>query len=1045
MNTHQASNSLYARVGARVAHWITPVDAPPGNAERRRIQLIAVLLLLCALSSTVMAALFFLAEQTTGSLGLLTTLIFWGLYAGTRFISYRVGLLALIFQGILPYLLYLNQSAGFSLLILFGTILTNILLSSLFSRTRLTLFAIVANLAVALVFFITTDTLSWFHALNFVALVVVVGVFLLLYTYISNRDLEQTRESRDALRDSEERFRIVSDLMNDYAYALHVDSAAATAGDTPATHFEWITGNVQQITGHTQQHVMNLPDWSPLLHPNDLPIYQQRQQRLLNGGAAEEIDVRLIQPGGNVRVLRDNARAIRDDSGQTRAIYGAVHDVTEENEARESLQMHLVQQAVVAELGLLAMSQGEMHTLLNHTVVLIQQVLPVDTCLIFACDPVADTCHIEAASGHDPALDDTIMSSDPTQSQVGYTLHSGEPVIVEDYRSETRFTPWHDLAGRGFVSGLSIIIQGQEQPYGVLSVHTKERRRFSEDDTYFLQSIVNIIGTFLENTRARRAEREQRDLAEALRDATLIINSEFELPVVLEKIQEFLARLVPAQEMSSIILLTGDGEHYRVASVRGVDEGESAYLRQKIHPLDRLPLLHRVVKTGEPFIMDDFRNHPEAWVKLDGLTWVQSYLGAPINVQGRCIGVLSLNSSEAHAFTPEDARLLQTFADKTGNAILNARRAEELEAMVEERTQELLQERQQMQAILDGTGEGIFYAEDTRISYANQALSDITGYTVGEFIGRSSSFLLPDDSDDDSSEGISTLDHIPQVVADGGTWRDEVVLQRADDTTFEAGLTISQVGSREDDKLRTVTIVRDISREKALERQKTRFIANAAHELRSPVTSLNTRLYLIRKQPENRDHHLQRLEKVSLRMNRLISDLLDMASFEQGQIQLRRESIILQDVLQDTLDMHAAEADLEGIKIQADMPVQPLHLLADPHRLQQVFTNLLTNAIHYTPEAGQIDIEVRPQTDSVQITFRDTGAGIPADELPHIFQPFYRVTREKKGTGLGLSIAREIVEQHNGTIQADSTEGSGSTFQIMLPCFTPGDATDSGA
>ena len=271
------------------------------------------------------------------------------------------------------------------------------------------------------------------------------------------------------------------------------------------------------------------------------------------------------------------------------------------------------------------------------------------------------------------------------------------------------------------------------------------------------------------------------------------------------------------------------------------------------------------------------------------------------------------------------------------------------------------------------------------------------------------------------------------MVEDGSTWRDDVVLQRADGTTFEAGLTISRVGKHDDNILRTVTIVRDISREKALERQKTRFIANAAHELRSPVTSLNTRLYMIRKQPEKYNHHLQHLEKVSLRMNRLISDLLDMSSFEQGQIQLRRESIILQDVLQETIDLHAAEADLQAITLAPDMPVQPVHLLADPHRLQQVFTNLLTNALHYTPESGRVDIDVQPADSSVHITFRDTGAGIPADELPHIFQPFYRVTREKKGTGLGLSIAREIVEQHSGTIQAESTEGAGSTFLITLP------------
>ena len=744
MNNHQASISLYAKGMAQVAKLVTPVDVPDSGAERRRIQLITMLLFLCAMSATVMVLFFILSEAILGGFALLTTLIFWGLYAGIRFISYRVGLLALIFQAVLPYLLYLNDSSGFSVLMLFASILTNILLSSLFSRLYLTLTAVIANIAAALFLFLTTDMLSLLDGLNFISLAGVIGVFLLLYTYIGNRDLAQTRESRDALRQSEERFRMVSDLMHDYAYALPVDPDSASSDSSSRTRFEWITGDVQEITGHTQQLVMSLPDWSPLLHPADTGRYQQRQQRLITAGHADAIEFRLLQPDGSVRWLRDNARAVQDDSGQTRMIYGAVHDITQETKDRELLQMHIVQQAVVAELGLLAMSQGDVSAMLNHAVVLTQEVLLVDTCLICVYDPETDTCHVGAISGNIPAPDDAPIPTDPEASQVGYTLYTSEPVIVEDYRNETRFTLRPHLAAIGFTSGLSMVIQGQEQPYGVLSVHTKERRRFSEDDTYFLQSVVNIIGTFLENNRARRAEREQRDLAEALRDATLIINSEFELSVVLEKIQEFLARLVPAQEMSSIILLTGDGEHYRVASVRGVDVNESAYLQQDMHRLDTLPLLHRVVTTGEPFIMPDFKEYPGAWVELDGLAWVQSYLGAPINVKGRCIGVLSLNSSETYAFTPEDASLLQTFADKTGNAILNARRADELEAMVKERTQELLHERQQMQAILDGTGEGIFYAENTRISYVNQALTDITGYFASEFIGQSSSMLLPD-------------------------------------------------------------------------------------------------------------------------------------------------------------------------------------------------------------------------------------------------------------------------------------------------------------
>jgi PAS domain S-box-containing protein len=1044
MNTNRPSTDFYARWRSQVATLITPVDVPANNTEYRRIQMMTAMVFLFALASSVMILLALLAGTTPESIAIVSVLMFWALYAGVRLVSYRVGMLAVLLQAFLPYLLYSAESSAFSLLLLFGTILTNILLSTLFTRVAFTLVILVLNAVLALAFLITTDYLPLFDIINFISLISLIGLFLLLYTWVANRDLQQIRADRDALQDSEERFRIVSELMNDYAYRLRVSGTP----ENPSTHFEWMTGNTKKITGYTRNRLMQLPDWTSLVHPADLSVYRDRQERLLNGQRPAPLDFRLVRPDDSIRWLRDSARPILDDSGNTRYIYGAVHDITEEINAREALEMHVVQQAIVAELGLLAMSERGI-SLFDHTVVLIQQVLEVDTCLIFVYNAEQENLQIE--SSVDTTTDgqtDMIVPATPQQSQAGYTLHTGEPVIVEDYATEDRFTPAVDVVEMGYVSSISLVIQGQEQPYGVLSIHTKTARHFSEDDVYFLQSIVNILGTCIENNRARRAEREQRELAEALRDATVVINSEFDLSVVLEKIQEFLARLIPAHEMSSIILLTGDGEHYRVASVRGMDTSESTYLQQEVHRLDGLSLLNQVIQTGEALIMGSFEDHPDRWVNLDGLEWVQSFLSVPIRVQGRCIGALTLNSSRKYAFTEEDARLLRTFADKTGNAILNARRARELEAMVEERTLELLREREQMQAILDGTGEGIFYAEDTRIRYANSALTTITGYQSHEFIGQSSSMLLPPQdaaAKEKDDEGISTLDHIPEVVEDGGTWRDDVLLQRADGSTFEAGLTISRVGRRDDDVLRTVTIVRDISREKALERQKTRFIANAAHELRSPVTSLNTRLYLIRKQPEQYERHLTHLEKVSLRMNRLISDLLDMSSFEQGRIQLRKETIILQDVLQDTLEMHEAEAEQEQIAIEVDMPLDPVHLLADPHRLQQVFTNLLTNAIHYTPPGGQIHLQVQPETDTVCVLFKDTGEGIPESDLPHIFQPFYRVTKEKEGTGLGLSIAREIVEQHDGSIRAESTPGEGSVFQVVLPLFSTDNTTGTSA
>jgi PAS domain S-box-containing protein len=226
--------------------------------------------------------------------------------------------------------------------------------------------------------------------------------------------------------------------------------------------------------------------------------------------------------------------------------------------------------------------------------------------------------------------------------------------------------------------------------------------------------------------------------------------------------------------------------------------------------------------------------------------------------------------------------------------------------------------------------------------------------------------------------------------------------------------------------------------------QQARFIANAAHELRTPITNLNTRIYLLQRTPEELAAHLSALQRLAQRMNRLVSDLLDMANFEHGLIKLNKQSIILQDVVADVVALQRPEAEKKGIALLVEQPEAPTVLIADEHRLQQVLTNLITNAILYTPEGGTITVSLHdgeqcgdecqhPDEEAVKLRVRDTGAGIPPESLELIFQPFYRLQSQQSGTGLGLTIVQEIVRQHGGSICVESTVGEGSTFTVCLP------------
>jgi signal transduction histidine kinase len=230
-----------------------------------------------------------------------------------------------------------------------------------------------------------------------------------------------------------------------------------------------------------------------------------------------------------------------------------------------------------------------------------------------------------------------------------------------------------------------------------------------------------------------------------------------------------------------------------------------------------------------------------------------------------------------------------------------------------------------------------------------------------------------------------------------------------------------------------VTVIRDISQEKRLEAQKARFIATASHELRTPLANIKTRLYLMRRQPDKADSHLEVVEYVTDRMRELVEDLLDVSRFEHGIISLVHRPVVLQDLAEYVVQIQRSEADEKSIDVRVIGPGEPVVVSGDASRLTQVITNLITNAINYTPVGGRVEVRVEAISEkAAALHVEDTGIGIPAEMLPHIFKPFFRASDFHGGTGLGLSIAREIVELHQGRIEVVSTEGKGTCFSVYL-------------
>lgn len=235
-------------------------------------------------------------------------------------------------------------------------------------------------------------------------------------------------------------------------------------------------------------------------------------------------------------------------------------------------------------------------------------------------------------------------------------------------------------------------------------------------------------------------------------------------------------------------------------------------------------------------------------------------------------------------------------------------------------------------------------------------------------------------------------------------------------------------------------VFHDITEIKKLEQMRKDFVANVSHELKTPITSIKgfseTLLDGAMEDKQTLEAFLTIILKESDRLQTLIQDLLDLSKMEKQGFQLSIQKINIVDVLHEVLPILAGKALEKKIDLQFEADEEVIVVEGDVYRLKQVFINLITNAISYTPEGGAVRVDVRERTSKISIKVIDTGIGIDRKEIPRIFERFYRVDRARSrnsgGTGLGLAIVKHLIEAHKGNIRVESKVGRGTTFIIEL-------------
>ncbi|HEY47694.1 MAG TPA: PAS domain S-box protein [Anaerolineae bacterium] len=533
--------------------------------------------------------------------------------------------------------------------------------------------------------------------------------------------------------------------------------------------------------------------------------------------------------------------------------------------------------------------------------------------------------------------------------------------------------------------------------------------RFSKPRSARLKQ-KDLINTVLPDFRIR-----QRDY---LLEISRAITEELELNRVLTRIVRVSAELLAGH--AGLITLRDEQGGWRIASSYGINPEFLKNLN---------PLLADIPDHGDParFALPEINRRLQRITKAASMG-ILTGVGLPMIAQGEVLGVIFVFRSYRGRFSTEDRNLLQAFASQAAIAVHNARLYTEI-----------TRQKSHLDAVLESSADGIFILDPGfRIQRFNRACAHLTGYTAAEVLGQK------------HEDVIRWLQREPGLTleeAEAGGWplTPQAMIYTEGDLLTKGGGTIS-VGIRyaptlsEDGRLLSIVAnIRDITKFREAEELKNTFISIISHELRTPVALIKGYVGTLRRDdaqwdPNVVEDSLAVIEEESDRLASLIDDLLDASRLQAGVLPLELSEVNLEHSANQLAKHFQTQTDIHTFEV--DFPTDFPLIMGDERRLAQVLSNLLSNAIKFSPQGGKVTVEGQGRFEEVIVCVSDEGPGIALEDMPRIFDLFYRsneASRKTKGAGLGLFLAKAVVEAHNGRIWVDDRVTHGARICFSLP------------
>jgi len=494
-------------------------------------------------------------------------------------------------------------------------------------------------------------------------------------------------------------------------------------------------------------------------------------------------------------------------------------------------------------------------------------------------------------------------------------------------------------------------------------------------------------------------------------------------------------------EEAVVFLRDQSGDFSVVESTFGIAEKERTRHQFPVLPRSSLTYLMRIGATERTELLQALSQVTLTPQELQLLRTEQIHLWAPIVGHTQIMGLLALGPKlGGDVYSADDLDILRVVVQQLSPIVENIhlvldlkQHARELERRVEERTTELHDEKERVEAILANVGDGVIVTDLAGdILTVNRAFEKLSGYSVQEISGLNLFQMIVQENI------LAQVSAMRESLQEGRAWSDELISRRKNGKQYNVRFTIAPIHDRSGGTVGFVGSQTDITRQKELDRMKDAFISDVSHELRTPITNIGLYIELLKNAPLDRQkHYLTVVKGQSEVLTKLVEDILDLSRLTASKTRsVTYAPADLNMLIEQVILAHMPLAEAAGVKLdfypEPDLPL----ISVEQNQIGRMLTNLITNSIRYAPQ-GEVQVTTAQADERICLTVCDTGIGIDPQDLPHIFDRFYRGRNvrqsEMHGTGLGLAIVKEIVDFHEGEIEMESELGKGSCLRIWLP------------